>query len=139
MGGDGLAPWERALLGVTAPEAHEGDLVELTLGERVIRDRVALTASGRLVLAGNRAPLDVHARIGWTLSIIERAKPELPTGPGLYSANHTHPEDSSVYRLDDSGVWTRHYPSGVSEHGALVEEAVGYAVEHGDLVRLTPQ
>lgn len=66
-----------------------GDLVEAVKGESVVRGRVKLgtkvagCASYRYI--GDSASLDeVYLKRGWTVTVIEKALPPLPTETGLY-------------------------------------------------------
>ncbi len=69
---------------------HEGDLVEAVKGDRAIRDRICVTHNdpifkedtylGKPSIFG-LSSIDSYRRSGFTVTVIERAKPALPTEP----------------------------------------------------------
>lgn len=67
---------------------HEGDLVRIERDHVIVQDRLASSASapGRLYLPAQKGGTYVDAlrTHGWKVTVIERAKPALPTEPGLY-------------------------------------------------------
>lgn len=67
------------------PTDYEGDLVRLTKGEQIIQGRVSERRGGLSVIGNGMSGdiIDYCARTGWTLEIIERAKPPKPE-PGVY-------------------------------------------------------
>ena len=113
-------------------EFHEGDLVEAVKGETVIRARVEENNGTQGIPMGGIAYyyLKTLEADGFTLTVIEKAAPPLPTEPGWYlgrpgSRNYAHLqlcadadcEDSSEgphwYRPDQSRVLD---PSEVAEY-----------------------
>lgn len=93
---------ERAIMNPTTRRydnggANEGDLVELTKGETLVRGRLKPSQraahTGRLYIDADAAAKFIDALIedGWALRIIERALPSLPTTPGLYTTAPADP------------------------------------------------
>lgn len=87
-------------------EFSEGDLIEATKGDTVIRGRVSST--GVLVETGRS--LQGLREQGFTLTPIEKAAPALPTEPGFYLDGQ-----GDVWRLTTSGNWS--CPTAPSEDG----------------------
>lgn len=81
-----------------------GDRVRLTGNDEVhefVVDRVRSNASGLYLLD---ARLQAFASDeGWTLEILERAKPVLPTEPGYYSAHDKLANSDFVVRITEGG------------------------------------
>ena len=95
-------------------EFHEGDLVEAVRGETVIRGRASHPQRGREALGISFVGiawyyLDWLADHGFTLTVIEKAAPPLPTEKGWYLAN----TGEAVYLAAD-GYWTAPASFGVT-------------------------
>lgn len=112
-------------------EFNEGDLVEAVKGDTVIRGRL-----GRVPDGGSRPVLDLTIAFrsdvlhleanGYTVTVIERAKPELPTERGFYlSCNGL----DVLYQGTD-GSWSDDAKYGV--------EPVEVSRKHAPLTRLEP-
>lgn len=92
---------------------NEGDLVEAVKGESVIRGRVELSptlSEPLLPLLGvqpdKTAHLSYYALDGWAITVIEKAKPQLPTEIGCYeSADFPLATGHEPYRLSRGGDW----------------------------------
>lgn len=70
-------------------EYNEGDLVEAVKGESVIRGY--LDSYRDIVTENVTHTPHFLAECGWTLTVIERATPPLPTEPGWYMARYGEP------------------------------------------------
>lgn len=66
-------------------QIREGDLVEAVKGEDVIRGRARLAGEDYMwwIGASGRSAGNLEA-LGFTLTVVEKAAPPLPTEPGLY-------------------------------------------------------
>ena len=94
---NGRRVWFKHLELVTpaTPEFAEGDLVEAVKGETAIRGRIG---GGEIVEAGWGLP-DLYEE-GFRVSLVEAAKPVLPTEPGWYLDSQNVP-----WRLSRVGHW----------------------------------
>jgi len=84
-------------------EFNEGDLVEAVGGETVIRGRLKVSEiTSRLVVpcVTFDMPIEVLEREGFTLTVIEKAKPKLPEDPGIYADQH-----GGMWTLHKNGEW----------------------------------
>ena len=113
-------------------EFREGDLVEAVKGETVMRARVYrdtewLDGAGRSI-AGLRGD-------GFTVTLIERAKPALPTEPGVYAPLGKAPSHAvRLFKLKPGdGWWEDSRP--VVPH--TMRDLEDWAAE-GSLTRLEP-
>ena len=93
-------------------EFHEGDLVEAVKGESVMRARLVKDGEH---LRLNPSPyfipkIEILLKDGYTLTVIEKATPPLPTEPGWYATDFK----SNVFSLFD-GAWREHSASRVWE------------------------
>lgn len=95
----------RDYLLVGTPEVHEGDLVKITKGEQIRQARARRFPATGLCVAGGS--IDRWIREGWRIEVVERAKPPVPTVPGLYTLNPEHPDRADVYRCTGEGTWER--------------------------------
>lgn len=83
---------------------NEGDLVEAVKGDTVIGGRVSLALDGRVIIGESSRSVGVLENEGFTVTVIERAKPKLPTEPGVYTA-HPAAADPLLYQLTPFGSW----------------------------------
>lgn len=91
-------------------EYNEGDLVEAVKGERRVVDRIRKDEEGDLYIHGVGhlsncflgAGMNPAVNAGYTLTVIERATPPLPTASGLY----LHRNGIDVLYLGLDGSWT---------------------------------
>jgi hypothetical protein len=86
---------------------HEGDLVEAVKGESVVRGRVELSPEYKHptlalpALGAMSTPyLSGYVDHGYTITVIEKAKPPLPTEPGWYVDGQ-----NDAWLLNNSGYW----------------------------------
>ena len=117
-----------------------GDLVEAVKGERRIRDRVVCTTDNFLFIHGpylgtpsisSPSSIAFYVQGGYTLTLIEKATPPLPTEPGVYEASDFPIAEGFVpYGLDADGRWFE-----FSEGGHRYLESMSEAVT---LTRLEP-
>ena len=90
-------------------EFHEGDLVEAVKGEELHRGRLIVSwfdGKRRLILSGAASVpyIDLAENHGWTLTVIKKATPPLPTESGLYlSSKEGGPW---VFELDEQRGWS---------------------------------
>lgn len=98
---NGYGVWEKNLKLVTVDFAgvNVGDRVRLTGNDEIHEFVVCDTDKDAIY---DRTDNDYYAGNGWTVEILERAKPELPTEPGLYHSDSTH---TDVY-YDGATNWT---------------------------------
>lgn len=87
-------------------EYNEGDLVRVERGEVVIQDRLAASAlsspRGRLYLPASPKThyIDVLEAEGYTVSVVERATPPLPTDDGFYIDRR-----GLCWSIENTGDW----------------------------------
>ena len=81
-------------------EYNAGDLVEAVKGDTVIRGRLNHRAELRPTMALCCDMLYLEAN-GFTVTLVERATPPLPTEPGIYSD-----VDGDIWLLSLTRVWT---------------------------------
>ncbi|WP_193510445.1 hypothetical protein [Cryobacterium sp. BB736] len=116
----------------TTTEFREGDLVEAVNGDTVIRGRLArdnfANDLGIRAASYNLRPL---ARDGFTITVIERAMPELPTDHGVYQA-----ANGTTWTLFRNGDWFDNGDGSIAVQWSAHE----FADTHGVLpfVRLEP-
>lgn len=80
-----------------------GDRVRLTGNDEVHEFVVAITGgSDNYSYMSSERSESYRTGEGWTVEILESAKPELPTEPGLYHSDSTH---TDVY-YDGATNWT---------------------------------
>lgn len=92
----------------------DGDLIRLTNGEDIRQGRVRYNEFHmRHYLDGYNSSIELNLESGWELSVIEKAKPKLPTEPGsVVKFKHQF----IVFQLRD-GIWqgvgilTEHSPA----------------------------
>lgn len=84
-------------------EFSEGDLIEASKGDTVIRGRVVPLGGGLTIQAGGW-DVDSFERSGFTLTVIEKAAPALPTEPGAYLVTKTFRGKRCVL-LTQTGEW----------------------------------
>lgn len=88
---------------------NEGDLVEAVKGELRHTDRLVASAVscplGLLYLPGFQQGTYVDALVadGFTITVIEKAKPQLPTEPGIYVSWVNAPSPEIVHLTKSSG------------------------------------
>jgi hypothetical protein len=86
----------------------EGDLVEATDGERRVIERVQMNAAYKclwiplLGFIGNIAADGTLA--GFTLTLVEKASPPLPTEPGIY-VSWVNPPSPKIVHKSSIGFW----------------------------------
>jgi len=80
-------------------EYHEGDVVLAVKGGTVIRGRLDHRAELKLTRALSSDMPHLKAN-GYAVTVIERAKPGLPTEPGAY-----RDKDDDLWLLDRNGKW----------------------------------
>ena len=85
-------------------EYQEGDLIEAVKGESVVRGRLhqgTQPYSKQYRYVGDFADVDYYIRQGFTVTVLEKAAPPLPTEPGHYlDKDGHHWELPSVGELD---------------------------------------
>jgi hypothetical protein len=121
-----------------------GDLVKLTKGDEIVQGRVKRDSRGLLFvqhvytadatdLEGRGPRIEAYVtRYGWTLEVVERGKPPLPTAPGLYeSEKFPLSQDYAAYLLTTRGSWFE-----VMRGGLLIDADI--AAKAGHLGALTP-
>jgi hypothetical protein len=81
-------------------EFNEGDLIEATLGETVVRGRLMKDGSISVTL---RTPRGLKEE-GFVVRVVEKAKPPLPTEDGLYTSRGREAGILPFYRRKD-GDW----------------------------------
>ena len=104
----------------------EGDLIEATKGESVLRGRLVWTEQPGLIISKTDWGVTSLEIDGWTLTVIERATPPLPTAKGwymdgrgvLWDLRHNSHGDPEWY-CDDDFVGLPH----VEQYGPFVQWA----------------
>lgn len=89
-------------------EYNEGDLVEAVKGEEVVRGRLRAPESvnGRYLAIGTNAlSTATYEAKGFTLTVIEKAAPKLPTEPGLYIESGKAHSYTNIWSLSANGRW----------------------------------
>ncbi len=101
---------------------HEGDLIEAVKGKAKIGGVVSNWSGGGLGIEDTGWSIEALVTHGYTVAVIERAKPALPTTPGAYKYDGGW---CSVAVLNDVGEWRDVYGNRLT-------------VTHLDAPRLTP-
>lgn len=108
-------------------EFNEGDLVEAVKGETVVRGRARPHVSGGLAVGECMAAIAWYQANGFTVTILEKAAPKLPTEPGWYESEEFPlgtSADYEPYSLNTDGKWYTAdgqllTPTGLREQGNL--------------------
>jgi hypothetical protein len=87
-------------------EYNEGDLVEAVKGETRMSGRLADALMGDLGIDGMGWPIRSLEREGFTITVIEKAKPKVvpPTDVGFYLSR-----ESKLWTLEVNGYWRDDY------------------------------
>jgi hypothetical protein len=112
---------------------NEGDLIEAVRGESVIRGRVA----ERMVKDSLRS-VDGLLQDGYTITVIEKAKSQMPTVEGWYSVDKTGHPSCRLLSLNH-GRLREFLPSGQAPDGFHTpSDLAESAIREGRLTKLEP-
>lgn len=116
-------------------EYNEGDLIEATKGEELIRGR----AGGRGVIGQSGRTVWGVEDEGWTVTVIEKAAPPLPTEPGTIIRWHNDAYLPQIAQLDAKDGSMGWYTQADSTSGRWVtnSELTGL-IDCSPLTRLEP-
>ena len=87
---------------MTDSDYAEGDFVEVVKGRTRISGVLAPGYASSLFIEGFGRSIGTLKRDGYTVTVIERAKPALPTEPGFYLTDYSYNE---VFELTAAGDW----------------------------------
>lgn len=113
-------------------EYNAGDLVEAVKGDTVIRGRIT-GCSGDWV-GTSRSQIPGLVKDGFTVTVIERATPPLPTEEGIYFPRRTFSPGVRIVKLSD-GAWRD--PEGKPLNDASMKWLAGIHAS-GDLTLFEP-
>jgi hypothetical protein len=127
---ESLADWE---VGLLLPVINEGDVVRAERGGRVIQDVAVAEAYSEGLYVLGRRPANL-VRDGYSVTVVRKAPPKLPTEPGVYrGVNWVGVSPALCYTLNARGEWFTHYTNGDTE------ETDGPSGGDLPLVRLVPE
>lgn len=87
-------------------EYNEGDLIEAVKGETAIRGRIRPEPRGRYFWVGDSGrTTDSFTDAHFTLTVIEKAAPKLPTESGFYRVSGSNAAHGGTVRRTDDGRW----------------------------------
>jgi hypothetical protein len=140
-----LAAWERELLASSTPlpSISEGDLVRAEKDGEIYQGRVREVRNGQTATfrpaarqyigSHSGATIDALCARGFTVTVVEKVLPPLPTEPGFYGLV-AEPTWNGAYHRTRDGVWSRvNGLTGESERAKPRERD-----RRDGLVRLTP-
>ncbi|MCU1408502.1 MAG: hypothetical protein JWM23_582 [Microbacteriaceae bacterium] len=118
---------------------NEGDLIEAVKGKRRVQD--VLTAGGGSIFRNGPylgepsifgpSSIESYENLGYTITVIEKAKPPLPIEPGVYLSSLTD-RGPWVFKLDERGDWI------LLNTNSLFPVGDGHLERHAPFTKLEP-
>lgn len=100
-----MTNFHKSDLELVTPAFSEGDLIEATKGDSVIRGRLQKIGSS-FVIKGTGWGMAEFAPAGFKVEVVERAAQDVPTVPGWYTPTRESPDGFwNPYYLNEEGEW----------------------------------